>query len=49
MTEDGSHVLQQAGTYVRQNPVPTVLGALAVGLAIGLIVRMHEKETRAAR
>ncbi|HEY2342482.1 MAG TPA: hypothetical protein VGH90_05600 [Chthoniobacteraceae bacterium] len=41
--------LRQAGTYVRENPVPTILGALAVGLAIGLVVRLMEREERADR
>ncbi|CAN5209105.1 hypothetical protein BH20VER2_BH20VER2_13340 [soil metagenome] len=46
---------QSAGTarektefFLRENPVPTVIGALAIGLAIGLAIRYaseHERET----
>jgi hypothetical protein len=31
--------LQRTSFYVRENPVPTVIGALALGLAIGLAIR----------
>jgi hypothetical protein len=30
--------------FLRQNPVPTILGALVVGLAIGLAIRYASKE-----
>jgi ElaB/YqjD/DUF883 family membrane-anchored ribosome-binding protein len=43
---EAGRTLRQAGTYVRENPVPTILGALAVGFAIGLIVRSLEHEKR---
>ncbi len=38
--------------FLRENPVPTVLGALALGLAIGLAIRYssrHEEPTLSAR
>jgi ElaB/YqjD/DUF883 family membrane-anchored ribosome-binding protein len=48
---------QTAGTarertefFLRENPVPTVIGALAIGLAIGLAIRYsseHEREVQA--
>jgi hypothetical protein len=30
--------------FLRENPIPTVLGALAVGLAIGLAIRFSQRE-----
>lgn len=36
---DTRHVLQQADTYVRKNPIPIIVGALGLGLAIGLLSR----------
>jgi hypothetical protein len=41
-----SGVLREADVYVRENPIPVVLGALAVGFAIGLLVRVLERERR---
>ena len=32
------HTLRNAGAYVRENPIPTILGALAVGKRADLIV-----------
>ena len=44
---------QMAGTarertefFLRENPVPTVIGALALGLAIGLAIRYSSESTR---
>ncbi len=47
MTQEARRSLRQAGTYVRENPLPTILGALTIGFAIGLLVRMVERENRA--
>jgi ElaB/YqjD/DUF883 family membrane-anchored ribosome-binding protein len=33
--------------YLRENPVPAVLGALAVGFAIGLLTRLVDHERQA--
>ena len=41
------HVLHEADSYVRENPVPAVLCALGVGFAIGLLVRALDRPTRA--
>jgi hypothetical protein len=30
---------ERAEVFLRQNPIPTILGALTVGLAIGLAIR----------
>jgi ElaB/YqjD/DUF883 family membrane-anchored ribosome-binding protein len=49
ITQEAGQSLRRAGTYVRENPVPTVLGALALGFAIGLIVRSMEKEDQSDR
>jgi ElaB/YqjD/DUF883 family membrane-anchored ribosome-binding protein len=49
LKNDYCRSFRQAGSYIRENPVPTVLGALAVGLAIGLAVRLMEKEERSDR
>lgn len=37
--ETGRNALREADEYIHQNPVPTVLTALAVGFVIGLLVR----------
>ncbi len=49
ITEEAREKLRQAGRYVRENPVPTVMGALALGLAIGLAVRLMERDKRSSR
>ncbi|MDQ6655409.1 MAG: hypothetical protein M3Y80_06320 [Verrucomicrobiota bacterium] len=36
---------EQAQFYIRENPVPTVIGALAVGLAIGLAIRYSSQRS----
>jgi len=43
---EAGRTLRQAGSYVRENPVPTIIGAVALGFAIGLIVRSIESEKR---
>jgi len=47
ITQEAKRTLRQAGSYVRENPVPTIIGALAVGFAVGLLVRSMEEESRA--
>ena len=37
-------VLQDADTYVRENPVPAVLCAIGIGFALGLLVRALERK-----
>src|ERR1700681_1403668 len=34
---------QRTEFFLRENPVPTILGALAIGLAIGLAIRYASK------
>jgi hypothetical protein len=45
----GRQPLQDADAYLRSNPLPAVLGALAVGFAIGLLARLLEPQPRKAR
>ncbi|MEP6955581.1 MAG: hypothetical protein ABI883_02055 [Chthoniobacterales bacterium] len=40
---------QRTQFYLRENPVPTVIGALAVGLAIGLAIRYSSERSERAR
>jgi ElaB/YqjD/DUF883 family membrane-anchored ribosome-binding protein len=37
---------QRTEFFVRENPVPTVIGALAIGLAIGLAIRYSSESRR---
>ena len=37
--DKASRALERTGDFVRQNPVPTILGALGLGIAIGLAIR----------
>jgi ElaB/YqjD/DUF883 family membrane-anchored ribosome-binding protein len=37
--ETASRALERTEDFVRENPVPTILGALGLGLAIGLAIR----------
>jgi ElaB/YqjD/DUF883 family membrane-anchored ribosome-binding protein len=46
MQEGATEALHRADVYVRQNPVPTILGALAVGFLIGVLVRSSEPTPR---
>ena len=41
--------LEEADTYLRENPIPALLGALAVGFAIGLLARALEPKPRPPR
>lgn len=47
--EQRSQPLQNADTYLRENPIPALLGALAVGFAIGLLARALESKPKPAR
>lgn len=42
-------LIKTSGSYLRENPVPAIVGALSVGLAVGLLVRYlehsHESES----
>ncbi len=40
----GQDLLRKAEIYVRANPLPAVLGAVAVGFALGLISRSLESQ-----
>src|SRR3954462_11338453 len=46
LQEGASDALHRADVYVRQNPVPTILGALALGFFIGVLVRSSEPTPR---
>src|SRR5213076_3590948 len=37
--EKASRALERTEDFVRENPVPTILGALGLGIAIGLAIR----------
>ena len=37
--ETASRALERTEDFVRENPVPTILGALGLGIAIGLAIR----------
>ena len=41
-------ILREADHYVRENPVPAILGAVALGFVIGLAVRSLEHDRKAA-
>ena len=45
-TEAGKRAVAEADRVWRQNPVPVVIGALALGLAIGVLIRSMEHEPR---
>lgn len=42
LKEQGQDLFRQTENYVRANPIPALLGAVAVGFAIGLISRSLE-------
>lgn len=46
MQEGATEALHRADVYVRENPVPTILGALAIGFLIGVLVRSSEPTPR---
>ena len=37
--EKASRTLERTEHFLRENPVPTILGALGLGIAIGLAIR----------
>ena len=39
-----NQALAQSGQYVRENPLPALLGALAVGIVVGVIISRKEEE-----
>jgi ElaB/YqjD/DUF883 family membrane-anchored ribosome-binding protein len=46
MQQGANEALHRADVYVRENPVPTILGALAIGFLIGVLVRSSEPTPR---
>jgi len=46
VTERAEEYLHETGRYVRENPVPLLLGAVAVGFILGLAARQLEKERK---
>ena len=45
-TERAEEYLRETGNYVRENPVPLLLGAIAVGFFLGLAARQLERERK---
>ncbi len=39
-----NQALTQSGNYVKENPIPTLLGALAVGIVVGVLISRKEEE-----
>src|SRR3954470_4946944 len=46
LQDEATEALHRADAYVRENPVPTILGALALGVMIGIPVRPSEPTPR---
>jgi hypothetical protein len=46
VTERAEEYLHETGRYVRENPVPLLLGAVAVGFLLGLAARQLERERK---
>jgi ElaB/YqjD/DUF883 family membrane-anchored ribosome-binding protein len=46
VTERAEEYLQDTGRYVRENPVPLLLGAVAVGFLLGLAARQLDRERK---
>src|SRR6266404_4258826 len=46
--EKASRALERTEVFVRENPVPTILGALGLGIAIGLTIRYAAPSERKA-
>jgi hypothetical protein len=46
LKEKAGEITQRADAYVRQNPVPALIGAVALGFAIGLLARSAEPHRR---
>src|SRR6476620_2596845 len=44
--DKASRALERTEHFVRENPVPTILGALGIGIAIGLAIRYASAEER---
>lgn len=44
LKDQGQDIVRQTENYVRANPIPALLGAVAVGFAIALISRSLERE-----
>ena len=47
--EKASRALERTEYFVRENPVPTILGALGLGIAIGLAIRYAAPSERNAK
>lgn len=39
-----NEALAQSGNYVKENPIPALLGALAVGIVVGILISRKEEE-----
>jgi hypothetical protein len=46
VSERAEEYLHETGRYVRENPVPLLLGAVAVGFLLGLAARQMERERK---
>ena len=46
VTERAEEYLQETGRYVRENPVPLLLGAVAVGFLLGLAARQLDRQRK---
>lgn len=46
LQDDATEALHRADSYVRENPMPTILGALALGFVVGLLIRPTEPTPR---
>ena len=44
LKDRGQDLVRETENYVRGNPIPTLLGAVAVGVAIGLLARALERQ-----
>jgi hypothetical protein len=44
MKDRGQDLVRETENYVRGNPIPAILGAVAVGIVIGLVARSLERE-----
>src|SRR5216110_633507 len=47
--EKASHARERTEYFVRENPVPTILGALGLGIAIGLAIRFASTSDERAK
>ena len=45
--ERAENLLRDTDQYVRQNPIPLLLGAIAVGFLLGMVARQFERERKA--